>query len=550
MGARSTLGAFFLVASLLATPLMVVCAYGGHVPAEEVDALRFVELSVGNLGLGGGAGGRFNGTACREEQRRRWEEVNGAPVDFEDTASMWEQVYGSCNATEAAEAARGSHGVTVAWSAWAAGAADLVVTPYAASMLATATDLAVAAAFVVTLLVLRRQIDHVNFLVGESAITAADYSVFVRGLPPDATREEVMEHFSRLYNLRETDWTFEGYCAGLCSRKDWLRRRFLHPSALERLNARERELAAVQRRRARRFSNGLGGLKVIPTLDVTNTSDPAYLRSWVAEVSLAHPNGDLLLRYQTMRSLFRRVRRARARVKRFAPGSPDQDATKHRRADLERQRLEEHANQVNVEHAQEASTSTIAAFVIFQNEESRRRCVEDYVDSTNVCGRFWQPAPIRFRGTHPLTVVPAPEPIQILWESIEVTATERAVRQCAINLLMIVLLLVRPGERGGGGWGGVARGGDQGTRPVERHHGLPVDAGVVWVHLRDATGADAVQRAGARRGGVRGAAAGGVLRRRLGAADGSAGTSQRAGRGERTARAVGGERGGWRRRRC
>ncbi|MBN8095869.1 RNA-binding protein, partial [Vibrio vulnificus] len=53
-----------------------------------------------------------------------------------------------------------------------------------------------------------------------TAISPSDYAVYVQGLPENATEDDVEQHFNKLYNLREPDWTYDGTCLTCyCNRK-------------------------------------------------------------------------------------------------------------------------------------------------------------------------------------------------------------------------------------------------------------------------------------------------------------------------------------------
>ena len=44
----------------------------------------------------------------------------------------------------------------------------------------------------------------------ESGLSVTDYAVRVRNLPPDTTEEELLAHFSTLYQLSVMDWRKRG----------------------------------------------------------------------------------------------------------------------------------------------------------------------------------------------------------------------------------------------------------------------------------------------------------------------------------------------------
>lgn len=135
-------------------------------------------------------------------------------------------------------------------------------------------DLAVVWLFLVFVLFLHGRIRAVTAKVDAEVITAADYAIYVQGLPQDATEDEVgvarggrpvercqwrgcrpcrptqsrhpprisllastlrlqvRDHFSKLYDLRRKDWTFPSTWTRCCwtGRKMTQRRRF-HPPA-------------------------------------------------------------------------------------------------------------------------------------------------------------------------------------------------------------------------------------------------------------------------------------------------------------------------------
>ena len=59
---------------------------------------------------------------------------------------------------------------------------------------------------------------QLNKRVNHEHVSAEDYTIYVKGLPTDATVEEVRDHFSKLYHLDAPDWEFRGAC-GCIGRK-------------------------------------------------------------------------------------------------------------------------------------------------------------------------------------------------------------------------------------------------------------------------------------------------------------------------------------------
>ena len=62
--------------------------------------------------------------------------------------------------------------------------------------------------------------------------------------------------------------------------------------------------------------------------------------------------------------------------------------------------------------------------VVFNNEESSVRAVQDYTGSEFLWNRHFQPKHLRFLEEHPLIVKEAPDPDDILWENLETNNVE------------------------------------------------------------------------------------------------------------------------------
>jgi hypothetical protein len=63
-----------------------------------------------------------------------------------------------------------------------------------------------------------------------------------------------------------------------------------------------------------------------PVTNNTNTGDDVYVGTWVAEVSIAHPNGELIRRYNQQQARLQQIRIARATLKRYQHGSTEPGA--------------------------------------------------------------------------------------------------------------------------------------------------------------------------------------------------------------------------------
>ncbi|OWZ23381.1 Transmembrane protein [Phytophthora megakarya] len=306
-------------------------------------------------------------------------------------------------------------------------------------------------------------------------LTPARYAVMVRGLPTDATEKEILDHFNDLYDLNKRE-TYRKLWFGC-----WWGRRH-----------------KVRRSRSKKAANR----NVVSNVDhlegSTTINKHLYLNTWIAEVSIAHPTGGLLRTYLSTKSLgdkrdeIEQLIKALESEKTLAPGEfkPSDEKLVHSskeklkkiQAKIDRKdkkiaiikkaisasekahRKEKKMREKKTKHstsrdklsaaahaAKAAATKTKlpfdweaceCAFVVFNNLESRRRCMQDYRQSTHWLAREGQPEELRFRGTFPLIVTSAPEPSNIMWENLEVTKRGRFYRQFVTNMVTVLLLII------------------------------------------------------------------------------------------------------------
>ncbi|GAB9475722.1 hypothetical protein Gpo141_00012806 [Globisporangium polare] len=307
-------------------------------------------------------------------------------------------------------------------------------------------------------------------------LTPAKYAVCVRGLPKDATEEEILRHFNNLYDLTK-DEEYSPLWFGCC----WGRRkRVKHSQSKKAVN--------------RSVVSNLDHLAITKSIN-----KKLYLGTWIAEVSVGHPTGGLLRAFLSMEALTQSIAETRTLIstlneeKRQSPSTfkpRDEKLIQSSQKRLDKLILElekkkskikeleqatpEKARKKAIEAAQPftgskkeiarakmnaaakaaktAATNTQrafdweacdCAFVVFNNQESRRRCLQDYRKSIFKLPRKFQPKLLRFRdGRFPLIVVPAPEPSNILWENLEVTDRGRFYRRSLTYLVTLFLLFV------------------------------------------------------------------------------------------------------------
>lgn len=165
----------------------------------------------------------------------------------------------------------------------------------------------------------------------------------------------------------------------------------------------------------------------------------------MSEVSIATANGALIRTYMSKLQLTQRIQAARAAFKKHRPESAFANPKALPHAVKTLAELENRLNALHAKYGGSFSHVCVGAFVTFQNEESTRRCLEDYAGSTSwrsLPGFWCQPPVLRFRGGHRLSVRKAPEPHQVLWHNLELTSCQRLMRRTVVNALVALMLLL------------------------------------------------------------------------------------------------------------
>ncbi|KAG4058688.1 hypothetical protein PC123_g6359 [Phytophthora cactorum] len=430
--------------------------------------------------------------------------------------------------------------------------------PQKVAWIVTSSDAIYSFVFLVVYLLFRRRARRAIDAHQNEHLTPAKYAIFVRGLPPDATAQEVLEHFNSRYDPTQEEQYYPlwlGCCWGRRPRriKHSLSKGAVNCSVVNNLDHLWRpddlgQARPVTGQQSRLSTAGLarpsvvgqqarlstaslarpstvgqprpltGGPPGTPRFDTILTKQEEhqmYLGTWIAEVSIAHPTGGLLRTFLAMEVLTRKISEAQALVSILTqekeqaelalqnwvppPGkkNPKKPKSTFKKADelllqattkkLERlqaamtkktsklKALKQANKQLQEQQKQEAEAEAAAAteatstaktkakpkkkkapdakpfdlnacecaFVVFNNLESRRRCLQDYRRSDQRLPRKFQPKTLRFRDDEfPLTVLAAPEPSNILWENLEVTARSRRIRRSFTNSVTFLLLLL------------------------------------------------------------------------------------------------------------
>ena len=422
------LAILFSVMTVLSIPAYMFSSAGSRIPAEDLDALTLSLVSIGNIG-----------------DSLATSAVGGLSIQ---------------NGTASADSGDSAATVTMPAVIWDPSAR---ISAKDGAVVVVVLDLACCMGLVVLMVWLANSIDELERGGGKETLSASDYTVFVRGLPADATRKEIVEHFSTLYALDRPDWEFPGYC-GCChmwSKKARLPSDITDGGRMVVMEDGEETLVeeVVERH---------------PTANCDNTRKPdVYAGTWIAECTVVHPNTKLIEKFKHQKKALKKLKEARAHAKRYAKGTPDPNGPDDAKFDQWAKKVEEleghHDEAAKVvkrmshalgkKHPHEMDCS--GAFVTFQHEESFIRCLNDYRRSAHFIGRLLQPDVLRFRpdkASHidaqglqkaperikklPLRVEQADEPTNIIWEHLNTPDHEVLVRRYATIVPCVLLLVV------------------------------------------------------------------------------------------------------------
>ena len=366
-----------------------------------------------------------------------------------------------------------------------------------AANLVTLADFAYSTVFLLFILWWIFKYRSVNRSLTDGDVNVSDYAVYVTGLPKNATSAAVRDHFDGLYNLRKPDWTWPSrFEECLCNRKVFGRRKYVGAKKATALY--NKWVGRVRPRSTRSCCSCCSpshsgdtmrdapvnweDFAATPVLNASNTADESYLRSWVAEVTLVHPNGKLLRRYKDLQGLRDLQLHTRAAIRKYKSKgwTPAQSgglcggkyevvwdcscaagrgkcvevrsgavATRLAAARTRLAAIEARIHKLDLKHAQQLNTDVLGAFVVFNNEESLLRCLNDYQSSTRWystagrmlgCFQCCQPPPLLFNHTVPLKVRRAPEPSDVIWENLETPPWERGLRVLGVNLGVLLFV--------------------------------------------------------------------------------------------------------------
>eukprot|EP00752_Nemacystus_decipiens_P003601 g3320.t1 len=208
----------------------------------------------------------------------------------------------------------------------------------------------------------------------------------------------------------------------------------------------------------------------LPCQSCLNTHDKSFVGGWVSDVVLGNPVGDVLMGFMDQEANIEKIAKARTVVRQMKTLGKAKKLAKAE-AKLAKLKAKEEALMAATRKKQDpaALDSISVAFVTFEHEESKKRCLEDYRYSRRGFCRRFQPSKLQFsrmpaegqqdengqassgrRGKKKkprmqkwrLKVFQAPEPSDVKWENLDVTPTSRKLRRAFTSLVCVVLLIL------------------------------------------------------------------------------------------------------------
>jgi len=163
------------------------------------------------------------------------------------------------------------------------------------------------------------------------------------------------------------------------------------------------------------------------------------MNSWIAEISLVHPTGGVIESFKKQESAMKRMK-----VRQIKLEKRELNARNAKLIEANKQRIGKKGTRLK-EIAKGHSKSVIAAFVVFNCEESKNRCIEDYVETGSTFFRYFQPTFLNMvkDGKHyKLRVEGAPTPSLVFWENLHLSDFERFMRVSLTTAITTILLIL------------------------------------------------------------------------------------------------------------
>lgn len=373
------MAAAFFTMTFLALPSLVFFSSGKRIQEEDQDAFSLYQYTYGNIGY--------------------------------DPSSPTYQTDAACTSPSFA-----ANTTCVKF-----GSTEISITD-AASIL-TAFEFVQVVVFFLFFLYLRSSAFSTRMRNKDTSIS--DYTLMVRGFPPDTTDAQLVEHFSKLYALDKVDW---------------------------------RGRPPVE--------------DCVPVHNCDNSGDSLYLGTWIAESIVHKKIGRFIAEFKDKQFLMQRLYRCRAEMKMFAENSTHtygHNLPRFLRAEKKMLKAASTIDKLTESNMKKAGMKVIsqgsdeengaiaartsrviyktidadavAAFVVFQYCESFARCFEDYDHYSSFPFNLVYPNELKFRGNR-LIVEKAPEPDQIVWENLEIGLRAKVIRRTLTALVSVFFMIL------------------------------------------------------------------------------------------------------------
>ncbi|CAM9304895.1 unnamed protein product, partial [Pylaiella littoralis] len=135
----------------------------------------------------------------------------------------------------------------------------------------------------------------------------------------------------------------------------------------------------------------------VPCQNCTNSHDKSFVGSWVADVVLGNPVGDVLMGFMDQEAAIANISKARTVVRQMKTLGKVKELERAE-AKLAKLKAKEEALMAETRKRQDpaALDSISVAFMTFEHQESKRRCLEDFRYSRRAFCRRFQPAKLQF----------------------------------------------------------------------------------------------------------------------------------------------------------
>ena len=380
----------FAVMSIFALPTMIFAYNGEKIPLGSRDAVGFYKLTFGNIGYSTSSVTYEKDSACRN-----FPDYNGTCIHLDS----WGVELKSKDVGYIILAMELLQGIIFLISSY-------------------------------TLMFLVKTIKQKN---EKLECNMTDYTVLIRNLPSDTTREQLVAHFHNRYNLDVVDFRKrppvkfarvvppDPLDGGRFFSSTWVADVFLFPAIGEYI---------------RRFKSNNHLIEKI-------FKYRAYMKMYSGSTVHSHgPNPNLYSHYERLLAKTEeKIEKLSVEIIGFQHMHPD-IITTFEKEELTWEHVDFLSKNMHEGHIDEKlNNETSAAFVTFEYTESFARCIEDYkyYDSFPK-NLFCFPEKLKFRG-HSISISKAPDPEAIVWENLGVSKTTKFLQQCRTYVVVLVLMI-------------------------------------------------------------------------------------------------------------